>query len=269
MIKAATHRGNCQVCGHQQHVMGETLAKHGYTVKFGYFKGTCRGSHKKPLQVERTITDDTIVALGEYALQCDTKAAQLKDGTIHPTSIETHQKLNRVTFKYEAVVIAWADATVEQQTKAVRIALAEVQNDARFARSHAISLKQMADALFGTELVLIDDLTKAAPAPKATVDVKAAKVYGAFGSKQARKDELDKLNRVYEKHIGALQAMFLALPRGERTQAKTDVYYAPHNLCNWRPKHSAAALKEFPQAASLITEIEQLVAAREAVKAAP
>lgn len=268
-MKAATHRGNCQVCGHQQHVMADGLANHGYTVQFGFFKGTCRGSSKQPVQVERTITDATIDALHDYAAGCDAAVRNLKTGVSFPSRILTGQKLNRTTYKYEDVHIAFADGTQAQQTRAIELAIMSEESDARGARGHAKGLKEMANRLHGTALVLIDDMVKAAPAPKATVDVKAAKVTGAFGSKAARKDELDKLNRVYERQIDALQAIFLAVPHDARTQEQTDVYYAPHNLCNWRPKHSAAALKVFPQAKDIVTAIEELVAAREAVKAAP
>lgn len=268
-MKKATHRGNCQVCGHQQHFMGANgLASHGYTVEFGYFRGTCSGSGKAPVQNERTLTDATIDALHEYAAGCDASARNLKSGVSFPSRIHTGDKLNRQTFKYEPQYIAFSEGTADQQAHAIKLAIMEAESDARGARGHAKGLKEMADRLHGTELVLIVDEPTVAK-PVATVDVKAAKVTGAFGSKAARKAELDKLSRRFDRLRDELQDMYLALPRDARTEAKTEIYYGPTYLNHWRAKHSEAVLREFPKAANIVTEIEQLVAAREAVKAAP
>lgn len=275
-MKSATHRGNCQVCGHQQHVVGTVLAKHGYTVKNGYFNGTCRGSGRQPIQTERTITDATIVGLGKFAAECDKSAANLRTGTTHPSRIRTGETLNPATTRYEAVYIDWAVGSDSQKLQSVERAILEAERDASHARVHARSLKKMADELHGTPLVAIDDFRKAADEAKArkaakpTVDVKAAKVHGTFGSKAARKQELVKLGRRYDKARGAIQNLCLAIPHDQRTEAQNALYYGmPHDLHNWRVKHSAQVIKEFPQAAEFVAEIEQLVAAREAVKDAP
>lgn len=64
----ATHNGTCQACGRVQAVKANgRLAKHGYTVDFGYFSGTCRGSDRAPLEIDRSHCDQTIVDLREYA----------------------------------------------------------------------------------------------------------------------------------------------------------------------------------------------------------
>lgn len=59
-----THTGNCQVCGRPQavDVKDGTLAKHGYTIEWRMFEGTCPGSHELPLQVSRKITDSVIAS---------------------------------------------------------------------------------------------------------------------------------------------------------------------------------------------------------------
>lgn len=263
----ATHRGNCQVCGHQQHVMNVVLAKHGYTVEFGYFRGTCSGSGKKPIQQDRTITDATIVAMHEYAAGCDKDAEDLRSGKTLPTKIKTGQKL--LAGKYQPVYIPFSEGSPEQQTKAVELFIAMAESGARHARAHASDLKKLADRLHGTELVLIVEPVKTEK-PVTTVDVKTAKVTGTFATKTARQAELDKVAREYQRIEKALHQLTLDVPNDQRTKEQTDVYYAiPMYLHQWKAKHSAMVLKVFPQAQEIVTEIEQLVKVREAIRSAP
>jgi hypothetical protein len=63
-----THRGHCQACGRVQAVdtANNLLAKHGYTVDFGYFDGVCTGSDRKPLEVDKSFAEATIVRISEW-----------------------------------------------------------------------------------------------------------------------------------------------------------------------------------------------------------
>lgn len=92
---------------------------------------------------------------------------------------------------------------------------------------------------------------------------------GGYKTKKARKDDLDKLNRVFETKRNAIQALYLSLPYDQRTEAKQAVYWGPTQLSHWRAKHSAATLKEFPAATALVQDIEALVAERLRIKVAP
>ena len=58
----ATHNGTCQLCGNLQAVNAKTgrLAKHGYTVEFGYFSGSCAGSNELPLEISRDLLDRVV-----------------------------------------------------------------------------------------------------------------------------------------------------------------------------------------------------------------
>lgn len=60
-----THKGHCQVCGNMHAVDNSHngLAKHGYTVDWGFFNGTCHGSDELPIQLDRTLADKTIASL--------------------------------------------------------------------------------------------------------------------------------------------------------------------------------------------------------------
>jgi len=252
------------------------LAKHGYTVDYGQFNGTCRGSDHQPVQTERSLTDATIEGLGKFAVECDEAAAKMKAGTAHPNLIRTGEKLNRETNRYEPVYITWKEGTPDQQRRALEVAIHSLERDARHARTDARNLKEMADRLHGTPLLEISELERAAMAEaaaaranKARVDLTTGTVTGAFGSQADRKAELAKINRAFEKCIKELGALYLSIPHDQRTDAQMEVYYAPMYPHQWKPRHSKAALKEFPQAAAIVAKIEELVAAREAVKNAP
>ena len=66
--KTHTHKGHCQVCGRIQavDVTHNFIAKHGYTVDFGFFNGVCEGSGELPLEIDKSITEETIVELTNY-----------------------------------------------------------------------------------------------------------------------------------------------------------------------------------------------------------
>lgn len=95
---------------------------------------------------------------------------------------------------------------------------------------------------------------------------KPVKVEGAYKTKQARKDDLDKLNREYDKCRRVLQDAYLA---GDRGDVGRTLYYAAGQLNHWRPAHSEQARKLYPHLEATIARIEALVVERERVKNAP
>lgn len=58
----ATHKGTCQVCGAVQKLPRGRLAAHGYTTKWGFFSGTCSGSHHLPFEQSKNLIDSCIVS---------------------------------------------------------------------------------------------------------------------------------------------------------------------------------------------------------------
>lgn len=56
----ATHLGHCQVCGRRQMLPNGQLAKHGYTVEYGWFNGTCYGSGNLPIELDFKLVEDSI-----------------------------------------------------------------------------------------------------------------------------------------------------------------------------------------------------------------
>lgn len=56
-------RGHCAHCGNQQAVTKGVIAKHGYTVDFGYFHGTCQGSRLEPMETNHKNTPAMVQAI--------------------------------------------------------------------------------------------------------------------------------------------------------------------------------------------------------------
>jgi hypothetical protein len=277
-----THRGTCQSCGSVQAVDNKTgmLAKHGYTIPFGTFQLICKGSdHHKPAEHDVTLCRFTMKGCLESAAANDAIIVRLRSGTEIPATFE---RWNRD--KVKMIKTAWGDrkstgdydtlpifqATPEERRDRVNSQIRYHQLQVDGLRAHEGYLRTMVLPRYGQELYAAADLNRPkAVAPPVVVDTKKAQVVGTFTTKQARKDALDQLNHAFGKAYKAIMDVYLALPHDARTEAKTEVYYSPMQLSHWRPKHSAAALKEFPEVAALVTEIEDLIKTREAVKAAP
>lgn len=79
-----THRGHCQACGRVQAVdtANNLLAKHGYTVDFGYFNGVCTGSDRQPLEVDKSFTEQTIVELSDWVEKKRVLLAEAQDNKV-------------------------------------------------------------------------------------------------------------------------------------------------------------------------------------------
>lgn len=277
-----THRGTCQACGAVQASANSNslIAKHGYTVDWGYFTGTCQGSGKQPAEYMVAHTKRVIAFCVETAADHDNSITDLKNGTTVPDTFQRWNPLKVVTHKARGGhtytshggddTLPIALASQGERAKAVALAIYGHEKHASGLRSHADMLTVNVLPRFGKDLYLAADLDQPVIKPAApVVDVKAAKVVGTFATKAARKDALDKLSRQYDKARDTIQEAYLALSHAQRTEAKTEVYYGPYQLNHWRPKHSMLVLNEFPSLAATVKEIEDLVAAREAVKAAP
>ena len=274
-----THRGTCQACGSVQAVdnVSSLVAKHGYQV-VGYFRGVCQGAGKKPAEHDVTLTRTVIAFCEETARSHDAAVACLKDGSSVPNTFERWNPTKKVEHTTKAGhsytvtgcndVLPIAHATPAERAKAIALAIHDEEMHASGLRSHADGLTRYVLVRFGQPLYVAAELDapkvkEAAP----TVDVKTATVTGTYKTKAARKDALDRLSRQYDKARKVLQDAYL---NGNRDAAGAmDLYYAAYQLNQWRPKHSAAARTLYPSLESTVAEIETLVKAREAVKAAP
>lgn len=71
----ATHNGTCQACGRSHAIRANgLLAKHGYTVEYGFFNGTCSGSDHPPLELQTGHNEQVVINLREWADKQDAAA---------------------------------------------------------------------------------------------------------------------------------------------------------------------------------------------------
>jgi hypothetical protein len=165
-----THRGTCQVCGRTQAAMIKqgyvskslgnfelvsynVLAKHGYTVDWGFFHGVCMGSENKPLEHDKTLTERIIKELREdVAPRADKRAADLESGAVEPKWYRrehTFGKTTKVAVKRDEL----SDYDAKQQIAA---AIYTAQSEARGARAHADMLEKLMESRFGQPLIPVE-----------------------------------------------------------------------------------------------------------------
>ena len=60
MTRKAIYNGECQICGRIQKLPVGQMAKHGYTVDWGFFNGVCSGSNNLPFEQDKSLVDEAI-----------------------------------------------------------------------------------------------------------------------------------------------------------------------------------------------------------------
>jgi hypothetical protein len=156
-MKAIQIRGNCQCCGREHAVVDGKMAKHGYTVESGWFKGVCAGKHFAPIQVSREQTDTLIASVRKQVLEMIAKADLVASGEIKPTTITRHPHSKKAM-----EFIPFAEATVYEQRDAIRALEWNYRRTAEMGTSFADMMVQVADKYYGKALVEV--AKKEAPA---------------------------------------------------------------------------------------------------------
>lgn len=265
------HRGHCQVCGRiQVSRPNGNLAKHGYVVPNGYFKGTCQGSEHEPLQISRVITDAIILAMNTSAARHEVRAIALRGGALKPERVQAltswgAREYTYVDRKQVPVMRTWSEANGDERKAQVELDASKEESDARFARSHALYLGELATEIHGTDLI---DREAEELAAETARRVKREPIVGAFRTKAAQKRELEGLSNQYSKAARVIKDRYLNDPaRDDKGEA---VYYAvPFDLHCWRAKHTALVLDRYPELASTVEAIEILFTNRNEIKARP
>lgn len=75
----ATHKGTCQCCGAIQKITRGKLARHGYTLTFGWQAGTCRGSGRLPFEQSIDLVEDYIKTAEDSAVAYENTACDIEE----------------------------------------------------------------------------------------------------------------------------------------------------------------------------------------------
>jgi hypothetical protein len=75
----ATHKGECQICGHVQKLPGGNLSKHGYTKRWGFFSGVCHGAGYLPFEVSKDQIAGAVVAVESKIAAVESEIADLEN----------------------------------------------------------------------------------------------------------------------------------------------------------------------------------------------
>lgn len=78
-MAAATHKGECQVCGSTQMLPNGVLSNHGYTVQFGFFEGVCNGSKALPFEQSKALIDMSIERAKNLIIATQKEIESLKE----------------------------------------------------------------------------------------------------------------------------------------------------------------------------------------------
>jgi hypothetical protein len=152
-----THRGTCQACGRPtaMQLRNDKLAKHGYTVEWGFFNGICFGSEAQPLEVDKTITEKVIAELTERAIEAEKLAADIEAGKVE-LQFYKRGKYNAQTGKNEKIACRRDELMPWDADQQVRSAVCNAQSQARHMRSHVSMLQKLIAERHGKPLIAVN-----------------------------------------------------------------------------------------------------------------
>jgi hypothetical protein len=153
MTNATQTRGHCQLCGRQQAVRGG-MSAHGYTVANGWFQGVCQGHHHKPLETDRSITDQMVIDVRAQAVALRTKADETLLGMHDPVEYSTGRR-TMVGGKRVPVMALFADAGEYSQQEIRKQMAWSLTSRAKAGEEFAQFMSQLADKVYGQPLLVV------------------------------------------------------------------------------------------------------------------
>lgn len=149
--KLGQNRGICQICGREQAVRDKgNITHHGYTIKFGWFQGTCPGQQHKPLQFDKSETEIQIKNIEMELPKIAKTIENLKSGKIFPKMVR-----KSAMYSDRDVMVPWAEG--DERMKARELSTAIFQEERRYkAGVDTIAmLKRLIEEYFGKDLKVI------------------------------------------------------------------------------------------------------------------
>lgn len=209
MTTATQTRGHCQLCGRQQAVRGG-MSAHGYTVANGWFQGVCQGHHHKPLETDRSITDQMVIDVTAQASALRIKADETLLGQHDPVEYDT----GRRTFldgKRTPIMAQFADAGEYRQQEIRKQMAWSLTSRAKAGEDFAKFMGALADKVHGQPLAIV---AKPQPAERIQAGEKRINAKGLVMT--AVRQDGQRLHFSYERHDGKTFTTWMS-PRSWRT----------------------------------------------------
>lgn len=149
------HRGHCQQCGREQAVVRGRIAKHGYTVENGWFKGACGGHRHAPIEVERAEADELVTSVQNDVARLRAHVLSLQQGEYTPTYIVVSAGIGRHS---KPTLLPFADGTEEQQRQTLAKDIRDATAHADGGESFAAYLRTTCDHFHGRPLRQVERL---------------------------------------------------------------------------------------------------------------
>jgi hypothetical protein len=135
-VKAATHRGRCQLCDHLQKLPSGLLSLHGYTKRWaGVYSGSCPGSRNLPIEKSCDLLEAHACSARESAKDLRKAAAAREADTVTvwvheeqetvgrrgwgTRTIRIGRAVNVADVRLEYGKLAWTDARGKRQDDGV------------------------------------------------------------------------------------------------------------------------------------------------------
>lgn len=155
----ATHNGTCQVCGRVQAVgvNSGNLAKHGYTVQWNFFSGTCEGADRAPMEKARGYCDATRQRLLDTAAAYESMTAEdVKSVSIEhkrPGGYERTTTVFHSADELQPFIDENPTYSLYTWDRMVEAVLIQRRTEAAQMRIHEKFLRELADERHGQDLI--------------------------------------------------------------------------------------------------------------------
>lgn len=138
-------RGHCQACGRRHACTNGVVAKHGYTVDYGYFNGVCGGSDRVPMEASLELTNKIVGQMRASALAAAAYADKIEGGWRPETIAIEH-------FRKQSEQVAYADVPEWQQVEWARSQVGKARHKARVLDMGAAELALLGGKFHGMPL---------------------------------------------------------------------------------------------------------------------
>lgn len=153
MTKEFKTLGNCQCCGRLQAVTHGHSAKHGYTVKDGWFQGVCGGHNYPSMQTNRDTTDKIVAQVLEDVEGLKQDVEDMKTGKKFPSMVEVGSKKYLGNGQWSDNLVPFDEAPSYAQHNGVETAIYRLESRIRSGQNFASNMTGLVNRVHGTPLV--------------------------------------------------------------------------------------------------------------------